>query len=166
MIFHITQKITNKRNKDKENKKGENNNMNGLENREKLVESFNEILQVLDKKLIYILFENNDLKGKLKGKEDKFLYIQYTDIDEFTLYYDDEFGDGLNVELFKLDIEDILFKGIIVSLMGALADEGVLADKMEKETLEAISKLVGLVNIELDGLLIGLRLNHKKQVVN
>ncbi len=140
--------------------------MNGLENREKLVESFNEILQVLDKKLIYILFENNDLKGKLKGKEDKFLYIQYTDVDEFTLYYDDEFGDGLNVELFKLNIEDILFKGIIVSLMGALADEGVLADKMEKETLEAISKLVGLVNIELDGLLIGLRLNHKKQVVN
>jgi len=140
--------------------------MSGLENREKLVESFNEILQVLDKKLIYILFENNDLKGKLKGKEDKFLYIQYTDIDEFTLYYDDEFGDGLNVELFKLNIEDILFKGIIVSLMGALADEGVLADKMEKETLEAISKLIGLVNIELDGLLTGLRLNHKKQVVN
>lgn len=140
--------------------------MSGLENREKLVESFNEILQVLDKKLIYILFENNDLKGKLKGKEDKFLYIQYTDIDEFTLYYDDEFGDGLNVELFKLDIEDILFKGIIVSLMGALADEGVLADKMEKETLEAISKLIDLVNIELDGLLIELWSNHKKQGVN
>lgn len=138
--------------------------MSGLENREKIAESFNEVLQVLDKELIHILFENKDLKGKLKDKENKFLYLQYTDVDEFTLYYDDEFGDGLEVELFKLDIEDILFKGFIVSLMGALADEGVLAYKMEKETSEAISKLIDLVNIELDGLLIELWSNHKKEL--
>ena len=123
--------------------------MSGLENIEQLVESFNEVLQVLDKELIHILFEDRNLKGK----EDKFLYLQYTDVDEFTLYYDDEFGDGLNVELFKLSTEDILFKGVIVSLMGALAGKGVFAGKMEKETLEAITKLIDLVNIELDELL-------------
>ena len=32
--------------------------MSGLENREQLVESFNEVLQVLDKELIHILFED------------------------------------------------------------------------------------------------------------
>src|SRR5690554_3787423 len=141
----------------------------GLENREQLVESFNEVLQVLDKELISVLFEDRNLKGK----EDKFLYLHYTDVDElFTLYYDDEFGDGLNIELFKLDIEDISFRVIIVGLMGALAGKGVLVGKMEKESLKTISKLLDLVNIELDWLLRSnealkkLLLDQEKQGVN
>ena len=65
------------------------------------------------------------MKIDLKGKEDKFLYLQYTDVDEFTLYYDDEFGDGLNVELFKLDIEDILMnRAVILSLIGFMGGIG------------------------------------------
>lgn len=109
---------------------------------EQLVESFNEVLQVLDKASIKILFKDRDLKGK----EDKFLYIQYTDVDEFTLYYDDEFGDGLNVELFKLNLEEILFKGVTLTLIGSM---GALAGNMKKETLEAISKLIDSANIIL-----------------
>lgn len=139
--------------------------MSGLENREQLVESFNEVLQVLDKELIHILFEDRDLKGK----EDKFLYLQYTDIDEFTLYYDDEFGDGLNVELFKLDIEDILMnRAVILSLIGFM---GGMADELEEEVLEAISKFIDLAIIELDRVrsneaLEELLLDREKQGVN
>lgn len=139
--------------------------MSGLENREQLVESFNEVLQVLDKELIHILFEDRFLKGK----EDKFLYLQYTDVDEFTLYYDDEFGDGLNVELFKLDIEDILMnRAVILSLIGFM---GGLADEIEEEALEAISKFIDLATIELDRVrsneaLKELLLDQEKQGVN
>ena len=138
--------------------------MSGLENREQLVESFNEVLQVLDKELINILFEDRFLKGK----EDKFLYLQYTDVDEFTLYYDDEFGDGLNLELFKLDIEDIFFKGVILSLIGFM---GGTADEIEEEDLEAISKFIDLATIELDRVrsnetLKELLLDQEKQGVN
>src|SRR5690554_964731 len=111
----------------------------GLENREQLVESFNKVLQVLDKELISVLFEDRNLKGK----EDKFLYLQYTDVDEFTLYYDDEFGDGLNVELFKLNTEDFLFKRVILTLIRFIGG-------LEKEALEAISKFIELAIIELD----------------
>ena len=110
--------------------------MSGLENIEQLVESFNEVLQVLHEELIHILFEDRDLKGK----KDKFLYLQYTDVDEFTLYYDDEFGDGLNVELFKLDTEDILMnRAVILSLIGFTAH---LDGEIEEEVLEAISSLL------------------------
>ena len=139
--------------------------MSFLENREQLVESFNEVLQVLDKELIHVLFVDRFLKGK----EDKFLYLQYTDVDEFTLYYDDEFGDGLNVELFKLDIEDILMnRAVILSLIGFM---GGLADKIEEEALEAISKFINLATIELDRVrsneaLKELLLDQEKQGVN
>lgn len=140
--------------------------MSGLEIREQLVESFNEVLQVLDKELIHILFADRDLKGN----EDKFLYLQYTDVDEFTLYYDDEFGDGLNIELFKLDIEDILMnRAVILSLIGFM---GGLADEIEEEeVLEAISKFIDLATIELDRVrsneaLKELLLDQEKQGVN
>lgn len=135
--------------------------MSFLEKREELVESFNEVLQVLDKELINLLFADRFLKGK----EDKFLYLQYTDVDEFTLYYDDEFGEGLNVELFKLDIEDILMNRVIIlSLIG-------LVDEIEEEVLEAISKFIDLATIELDRVrsneaLKELLLDQEKQGVN
>lgn len=138
--------------------------MSGLENREKLAESFNELLQVLDKESIKFLFKDRNFKGN----EDKFLYLQYTDVDEFTLCYDDEFGDGLNVELFKISVEEFLFKGVILSSLVIFLEDEI---KKEETFLKVVSKFIDLATIEIErlksnGVLEEMLLEQKKQGVN